>query len=1154
MKNRKLLLNFLLFAFISVLTVGSLSAGSSALSEEASSEDWTMIGPDNVSGRVRTAMFDRYNYGVVYAGTATGLYVSVNNGKNWREIKNLGSGHEAVTAIVQDDNGVIYIGTGEGYYNIGMHAENHLGRSDEPTGRIGSGVYRSNTLEKEWTASLSEGSNAQETDDIKYEWICNNISFTQIENTKTNNRYNDNHQWAYINAMTYADGTVYVGTKNSGLYAINTSDNSVVAVPVFAAEIHDVVVNPNGKVALSFDDGIRGSNIAVVEKNGSTFSVRTIFTIDSISATSCGRVKLAFGTNNPDNLYAYIATRENSYSEPSAYTNRARAGSALGIYKTTSTDEGQIAWSLITNPNNYTNGNQHAYAMSLAVDDRDGKESIYAGSNRVMFGEDESGSGTFYFTPWTSPMAERGTNFVPANVHAILFMPNPKDEYDEYFQLYATDAGVYTYNYEPILKTMVFTPGKYMNNVQTYKVTASADGSVMAAAQSNAMIYIPTPSDSVAKSAQHVWAVNSPNYPLGHFVEDVNEYFADQYPVLSNSGVNVIASSVLKSYPESGIRKPFFIARPYLNVARTYSNRGVFDEIETETTWNFGGLTTSDFDNATLFMSPSMYPNNPTAPIHNSSQFATPIAYWENFGDNPNVFDSTTLTVKNGSTIIRNGKSRVLNYGDYVKRGDSLLVSDNAFLGYPFKIGFDDSYQVEGLWGEPELEVIDGELVVKTPDTESLFVFDTVKSDSTKYQFRVLPKIQTRLAMVTPEGVFVTPQALDFTRRVDNSVNSQTADVNKYLVWRRVFSTFNADLTSGGLGGFNPNGLNNTIRNIAFSSDGSSLFLSMDVYNDGTGTDRLSSYDNYLETRLIRVDGLNDTSLSYYNYKSLDLNDGGRFGGRIGDAISWTKTTIGTFNRHISSIVSDPKNANNLVVTFDGFDQGNNVIYYNNALAEVPSYVPLAKPEQSDKDYAPVYTALIEKGSNTLFVGTDEGIYKMENFTQSSSSWVKDGDIDVPVYHIWQQIQNHPQVKFTDVSSALPEEVTYSAVKNAGYIYAATYGRGVYMNTAYKQENSEDEYYVALSDVKHADNVASLSLYPNPTTNITTIAYTLQENSSVMFNIYDMNGRLVSSLDKGRESKGSHSQILDASNMNKGVYVIQMITNTSTRTGKLVVE
>ena len=86
-----------------------------------------------------------------------------------------------------------------------------------------------------------------------------------------------------------------------------------------------------------------------------------------------------------------------------------------------------------------------------------------------------------------------------------------------------------------------------MNNVQTYKVTASADGSVMAAAQSNAMIYIPTPSDSVAKSAQHVWAVNSPNYPLGHFVEDVNEYFADQYPVLSNSGVNVIASSVLKS-------------------------------------------------------------------------------------------------------------------------------------------------------------------------------------------------------------------------------------------------------------------------------------------------------------------------------------------------------------------------------------------------------------------------------------------------------------------------------------------------------------------------------------------------------------------------------------------------------------------------------
>ena len=58
----------------------------------------------------------------------------------------------------------------------------------------------------------------------------------------------------------------------------------------------------------------------------------------------------------------------------------------------------------------------------------------------------------------------------------------------------------------------------------------------------------------------------------------------------------------------------------------------------------------------------------------------------------------------------------------------------------------------------------------------------------------------------------------------------------------------------------------------------------------------------------------------------------------------------------------------------------------------------------------------------------------------------------------------------------------------------------------------------------------------------------------MVFRMYDMNGRLVSTLDNGREAKGQHSQIVDVNSMKKGVYVVQLITESSTRTAKLIVE
>ena len=102
-------------------------------------------------------------------------------------------------------------------------------------------------------------------------------------------------------------------------------------------------------------------------------------------------------------------------------------------------------------------------------------------------------------------------------------------------------------------------------------------------------------------------------------------------------------------------------------------------------------------------------------------------------------------------------------------------------------------------------------------------------------------------------------------------------------------------------------------------------------------------------------------------------------------------------------------------------------------------------------------------------------------------------------------------------------------------------------------QTPQDPVNVGLDEVK-VNGEASINLYPNPAASSTTLNYNLEVASNVVMNIYDMNGRLISTLDKGTQSAGSHSQIIDLRSMDKGVYMIQMLTKGSVNTVKLIVQ
>ncbi|TKJ36895.1 hypothetical protein CEE37_14360 [candidate division LCP-89 bacterium B3_LCP] len=79
-----------------------------------------------------------------------------------------------------------------------------------------------------------------------------------------------------------------------------------------------------------------------------------------------------------------------------------------------------------------------------------------------------------------------------------------------------------------------------------------------------------------------------------------------------------------------------------------------------------------------------------------------------------------------------------------------------------------------------------------------------------------------------------------------------------------------------------------------------------------------------------------------------------------------------------------------------------------------------------------------------------------------------------------------------------------------------------------------------------------LGTYPNPFNPLTTISFALPEASRVILNVYDISGRLVSTLVNGSRDAGIHDVTFDASHLASGIYLYRMEAGEFTSSGKMV--
>ncbi len=112
--------------------------------------------------------------------------------------------------------------------------------------------------------------------------------------------------------------------------------------------------------------------------------------------------------------------------------------------------------------------------------------------------------------------------------------------------------------------------------------------------------------------------------------------------------------------------------------------------------------------------------------------------------------------------------------------------------------------------------------------------------------------------------------------------------------------------------------------------------------------------------------------------------------------------------------------------------------------------------------------------------------------------------------------------------------------------------------------NSTDDNLISLDDVmirgtlstigvnENANDIA-LNLFPNPATDNVQVNYTLTSETIVTISMFDVTGKLVSTVSEGSQPAGRHFAHINTSSVAKGFYTVKVETAFGASTSKLIV-
>ncbi|MDB3968091.1 hypothetical protein N9392_02130, partial [Flavobacteriaceae bacterium] len=511
-----------------------------------SSNPWISIGPDDVGGRTRAALFDLNDTEkdrIIAGGVSGGLWlnedIDSSSESSWTEVTGV-PGNLAVSVIVQEPNNtsVIYAGTGESY--TGADA-------------LGNGIYKSTDRGANWSMVFGNTSGTVTTTSLsssqsKVEgyFFVNDMQVWDPTPNDTSN--NDEKIIALLGSGGNGDGEKYefMDLSINGLYVSSNHGTSwsKITMPNNSSSrqdtFNDIEVDPNNNnIWISTTKNLYGDTGGEFYKstNGSSFSKVTP-TYPSINNSKIGRVEFSPSAQASNTFYVLLATT----SIPTE----------AQIFKTT---DNFSNLSKLNEPNDADNGissidftrGQSFYDLEVEVDPNN-DQIVYVGGID-LFRSTNGGTNWDQISKWSnnSNLNSLNVSIVHADQHGIYFKPGDSNK-----GVVVNDGGVYyASSFSTASSTTVFTSQeKGFVTTQFYKVAQSPLGAsndiILGGTQDNGTLMLSDQSfTGVATSTEltggdggfpYIDQIGSTNYLISNYIYNNSVYLRSLSGVTFSNG------------------------------------------------------------------------------------------------------------------------------------------------------------------------------------------------------------------------------------------------------------------------------------------------------------------------------------------------------------------------------------------------------------------------------------------------------------------------------------------------------------------------------------------------------------------------------------------------------------------------------------------
>ncbi len=469
MKNKYIGRRFF-FAFTIAVFAGVLNASAMPIIkmnfdqiylQQGNDSTWVDIGPSNIAGRVRALLWDKTNPSTIYAGgVAGGLFKSDDQGKNWYRVGGE-IGQMPISCIYQDEDGNIYVGTGEGFANV-WNQTSRFNAKEAFSATIGNGVYKQNV---------------------------GTTDFVHLAQTSVGGyRLDPTVAWAYVNKIAGIGSNVYAAT-NTGIYYSEDG-----------GETWDL--SKVTKLSQEIEIGVDGT-IYFTEGELSATALdlsSKLYKTKEIDLSGKEEIKLPESDNEIEFGRIEVAVTKDENKLYVAAGKAGLDGGLQGVYFLG--DKGAPASSKkisnLLSSKGFRNCN---YDLALAVDPFDINK-VYLGSYTFQIGQSTSkyNSDEFYWEQQgasnASVSASRASsNYLHEYVHAIAFHPNPQTREDSVAIFIATDGGISLYHEKMNMQTGVIEKGfdLRIKNLQISQITnigVANDGAVVGGLYGDGSFYL----------------------------------------------------------------------------------------------------------------------------------------------------------------------------------------------------------------------------------------------------------------------------------------------------------------------------------------------------------------------------------------------------------------------------------------------------------------------------------------------------------------------------------------------------------------------------------------------------------------------------------------------------------------------------------------